>query len=365
MSISIFLQTFVRVFSTCLVIAALLFSCGIVEAKESVSTQEKSSKKPYIVTSIKPLFGLVNAITKDVANVGLIKEGFQSGHTFLISPKQVEKIMSADFVVWAGPSYELMMLKTLHKLCPNNLITLQTLPGIKLLSKRTGALFPPCDHDHENSNLEGMHKDGHFWLDLTNAKVIVNYLSDFFMQKFPDDADKIAANTMSLLKELDTLENVLKQMFEPVKGFAALSDHDSLYYFEKNYGFNIRGILFSDDGVPLSPGHLNDLTQELDANIDEKIIKVFLYSKTMHKESLNVVEKLCSPYNISTKAIDYDGSFITCAEDDQHKLYQIIVMNLAQQIVDGLLHSPLNIPSPLVAKDIKSSSSVQNESVKN
>ncbi len=329
---------------------------GAESSSPSPDTAKASAQTSLnVIVSLKPIYGLVCALTKGITQPTLLTASTQSAHTLSLSSHDIRRLSQADAVIWAGPAYELVMAKALS-LCVEDtkLFTCQEAPGLKLLPIRRGALFPGCACTHhtateDNQPHEHVHTqhDGHFWLDIANAKVIANHLHDRLLKVAPHHEKKLQDNLEKLLVDLDKFEEVLKHLLTPINGKAALADHDSLQYFEQNYGFSIRGVLVADDGVPPSLKHIQLLTQELDTNIDEKIITAFLYTKSAIAHAPQLVEKLANPYNLPVTAIDYDGSMITCAQEDHHQYYQLILMTLAKQLLTAFQVNTAESPVPL------------------
>lgn len=330
----------------------------LADASETDS-KNPNAQKPVVIVSIKPIYGLIKALLQEDADIHLLQKGGQSGHTLSLSARDIKRLTTAHAVIWVGPSYEMVLGKALEAaIKPNQLIACQDAPDLLLLSKRTGNLFPPCScgqHHTPHAELETKdphphHQiDGHFWLDVMNIKICTAYIAHRLMDLFPDLADRIFIRKQQLLVDLDKLHDAMKIILEPVRGKTALTDHDSLYYLEKEYGFTIRGVLSNDEGLSPSLRHIEAITAELDANINENLIQVFFFEKNHLQGTTSLVEKLTKPYHLPLYALDYDGSYITCAPKDEHQYYQIILLSLANQIKEGFSQHPMTeSPAPLV-----------------
>ncbi|WP_068316973.1 zinc ABC transporter substrate-binding protein [Polycladidibacter hongkongensis] len=87
-------------------------------------------------------------------------------------------------------------------------------------------------HDHDDHGAV----DSHIWLSVHNAEAIVQVIAHEAKEKWPEHAAKIESNEKAALHELHELEEELATTLEPYKGLRALVYHDSLQYFEKDYG---------------------------------------------------------------------------------------------------------------------------------
>lgn len=183
---------------------------------------------PSVVVSIKPLHSLVAAVMEGVGEPYLLIKNAQSPHHLTLKPSQAKAILDADLFVWVGPVFE-RFLKQVHQNAQGKDIQLITLDGLKLL--------PTRGSDHKNS--EGHSEiDGHFWLDPTNAMVVVSKLAEELQSIDPENSHFYQANTQRLQLKLKKLDERLKQLLHPFQGVPYLTYHDALQYFERHYGLN-------------------------------------------------------------------------------------------------------------------------------
>jgi zinc transport system substrate-binding protein len=322
----------------------------------SVSVQAKTSA-PSVVVTIKPIYGLVAALMQGVATPILLCEGRGSSHTLSLAPSDIRTLSDADLVVWVGDSYEVMMAKPLVKAIKNDqLVTLDKIPGLALYPQRTHGLFPEqgcqqcCDgHHHEHSH-DGHHHDsepvyddepkekhehtsidGHFWLDSDNAKICVRAIAAVLIQKWPVYKDIIDQNLVKLERDIDALKIELKAQLATVQDKIALIDHDSLQYVEKQFGFVIKGVLSEEPGMPPSAKHLEKLKNELEANLEENLIKVFFYEGAVNSKAPPLLRKLTEAYSTRLVPLDYVGEQLPKSVD----VYQACLRAIAAQIKTG------------------------------
>jgi zinc transport system substrate-binding protein len=259
-----------------------------------------------------------------------------------LSPSDIRTLSRAELIIWVGESYEMMMAKPLQKaIGPNTLLTLEKAPGLKLYPQRTGGLFAghncQCchekhDHTHEHtSEVYAPSIDGHFWLDIDNATLCAQIIANRIIQLWPEHSEKVADNLQKLISELDNLKTQMKEQLSLIQGKSALIDHDSLQYIEKQFNFLIKGVLSEEAGMEPSPKHISILKAELDANIEEKLIKVFFYSGNEHTPAPKLLKNLTSQYSVRMVPLDYVGDALPKGIDS----YQTCFKAIAAQLIVG------------------------------
>ena len=305
------------------------------------------STTPVIVVTIKPIYGLLAALTQGTATPILLCEGRGSTHTLSLAPSDIKTLSGADLVVWVGESYEMMMAKPLMKAIKGDqLLALDKINGLMLYPQRSGGFFSGhgcqhcCgdhhDHDHAHDhNDDDHHKhssiDGHFWLDIDNAKICARAISAVLIQKWPIHKNAISVNLTKLESDLDALKVEINVQLSSVKGKIALIDHDSLQYFEKQFGFSVKGVLSDEHGMAPSSKHLEKLKSELDANLDEGLIKVFFYEGMVDGGASSLLTNLAKAYSIRLTSLDYVGDQLPKSTD----VYQACLRAIARQVKAG------------------------------
>ncbi|MDP3372278.1 MAG: zinc ABC transporter substrate-binding protein [Candidatus Paracaedibacteraceae bacterium] len=332
-----------------------------------LSTFSAHATASTIVVTLKPIYGLVAALTNGITTPTLLSEGRGSTHTLSLSPSDIKTLSRAELVIWVGESYEIMMAKPLQKAIPENaLLTLEKVSGLKLYKQRTGGLFAGhscqcCHEDHTHIHDLHDHKDehghvpiplpvyndddlkkhqdiqpaapidGHFWLDIDNAKICAHAIATKIIQLWPQHSEIITLNLEKLNVELDALKEQMKAQLALIKGKSALIDHDSLQYIEKQFDFTIKGVLSEEPGMEPSPKQITALKNKLGANIKEKLIKVFFYSGNAHTPAPKLLKNLTSKYAIRMAPLDYVGDALLKDVDS----YQACLKAIAAQLIAG------------------------------
>jgi ABC-type Zn2+ transport system substrate-binding protein/surface adhesin len=162
--------------------------------------------------------------------------------------------------------------------------------------------------------------------------------------KWPEATATIRANEKQLLQSLSDLASEMSHLLLPIKGKSAFFDHDSFLYMEQKYHFEVRGVLTEDADVPPTLKHIKALMEELDANLDEKIVQVFFYSGSTTSNPPPLIKKLVTPYKINLTPIDYCAETMVVTKDNCYDIYHQTLRHIATQLrlgfgVDSPAHS--------------------------
>lgn len=100
-----------------------------------------------VVTTIRPIGFIVEALASGVTDTKLIVEGNQSPHTFSLTPAKMQQIKEADLFIYVSPDLETTVAKAM--LNPNNLpkhyLVLAEIPEIKKLLVKGVHFHPDAD----------------------------------------------------------------------------------------------------------------------------------------------------------------------------------------------------------------------------
>src|SRR5471032_1402278 len=144
-----------KAFKRILLAASLLSACAVTSAQADV------------VASVRPLGFIASAIAEGVTSTEVLLPDGASPHDFALRPSDIQRIRSADLVVWVGPEMEAFMTKSAAQLSPNRQVEIATLAAVKPLLMK-GSDEDEHDHDHGEGHDEDEHSHGqynmHVWL---------------------------------------------------------------------------------------------------------------------------------------------------------------------------------------------------------
>lgn len=181
-----------------LLASALLMACPL------------SSASAAVVTSIRPLGFIASAIADGVTPTEVLLPDGASPHDFALRPSDIQRLRSADLVLWVGPDMEAFLTKALVPISADRKLAISELPAVKpLLMKGED------DDDHDHAGEAHNHADDdhghhhgeynmHVWLSPEVAKVTAIAIHDRLLELMPQNKDKLDAN-------LRQFENLLTQ----------------------------------------------------------------------------------------------------------------------------------------------------------
>ena len=97
------------------------------------------------------------------------------------------------------------------------------------------------DHHGEEEGHEHGRYDMHIWLDINNAKVIVEETAEQLAEVFPQHETQLMSNVNRTHERLDALEAELRSLSQSFAGLPYVVFHDAYQYLEKMLGLNNVG----------------------------------------------------------------------------------------------------------------------------
>ena len=211
---------------------------------------------PEVVVSIKPIHALVAGVMGDAGEPRLIVPGAASPHTYQMRPSEAAALHAADLVVWVGEALETFLAGPVENLGSGaEILTLYRAAGMRLLRNRRGGIWseglPPYhrEDDHAPGHDEHDHTSGHgeidmhVWLDLYNARRMVDAVAASLARLDPERAATYRQNAASTRARIDALERSLRVRLAPVRSRSFVVFHDGYQYFERAFGLNGVGAL--------------------------------------------------------------------------------------------------------------------------
>src|SRR5471030_3523339 len=149
-------QTFKRM----LLAAALFGACAA------------SSAQAAIVASVRPVGFIASAIADGILPTEVLLPDGASPHDFALRPSDLQKMRSADLVVWVGPEMEAYMTKSAAQLPANRQVEIATLATVKPLLQKGDHDDDEHDHGHGESGDDHHHGEYnmHVWMSPEIAK---------------------------------------------------------------------------------------------------------------------------------------------------------------------------------------------------
>lgn len=211
-----------------------------------------------VLASIKPLQLLAQELVGERGRVSLLLEPNASPHDYPLKVSDMQRLNSADLVLWVGEELETFLRRPLARVAPENQLSLTALPDLHWPQPSADAEHSGHDHGHHHHG-----RDPHLWLDPRNGAKVAQALADRLATLDPDNADYYRERAGALASELDELDRSLKARLEPVAGRGFAVYHEAYGHFVQRYGLNqLTAVTESPERRP-GARHLYELRQTL------------------------------------------------------------------------------------------------------
>jgi ABC-type Zn uptake system ZnuABC Zn-binding protein ZnuA len=116
-----------------------------------------------------------------------------------------------------------------------------------------------CNHAHEPGQAHEHGDDPHMWLDPDYAVRMVEMIRDELKAKDPAHATGYDSRATAYIAKLKKLKEDGVAMLKGQQKPRLVTFHDSLAYFEKSFGLNVRGVLTKKPGQEPEPNEMKKL----------------------------------------------------------------------------------------------------------
>lgn len=228
------------------------------------------ARPPKVVASIQPLHSLAAMVMEGVGQPALLVSGAASEHGYALKPSDARVLEQAEVAVIVDPGYESFLAKPLKARGKKiAVLAMADLPGTTILEPREGGAWDGHDHhkhDHKHDHGHGDHDeemDGHVWLDVGNAQLLLTALAETLAEKDPANAAVYMRNADQARTRLAALDAALGARLAPLAGKPYVVFHDAYQYFEARYGLTPAGSITVDPDRPPSAKRMAALRDKL------------------------------------------------------------------------------------------------------
>jgi zinc transport system substrate-binding protein len=166
-----------------------------------------AADKPVILTSITPLQLLVRDIAGDAVTVDVLAPANVSPHDFQLRPSDMQRLRSANVVLWVGPAMESYLQKAVAE--QNNAV----------------ALYPALS----------LGEDPHVWMDAEQVQHMARRIARILSDRMPTRGAYFHANAARFSTEFRQYDKQLQVDIARVSGRPYLLLHDGFSRFERHY----------------------------------------------------------------------------------------------------------------------------------
>lgn len=234
-----------------------------------------SASAATVVASIKPISLIATELLDGVAQVQTLLPEGASPHDYALKPSDRRKIDETELMIWIGPDVEPYLTKVI---AASGVADMRWLETAEEHAEHAGEDHAHEEHKHdehehqesqhghdENEAHEGHDHDNlHPWLSPESAEHFAERLSVELQQRFPENAERIAANTDTFLTALVAFDSEVAALLEPHKETGFFVFHDAYQGLVEHYGLNQVGFFTLDPSRKPGAKHLTQLRQQLE-----------------------------------------------------------------------------------------------------
>ncbi|EGF14192.1 MULTISPECIES: zinc ABC transporter substrate-binding protein ZnuA [Haemophilus] len=284
-----------------------------------------------VLASAKPLGFIVSSIADGVTGTQVLVPAGASPHDYNLKLSDIQKVKSADLVVWIGEDIDSFLDKPISQIERKKVITIADLADVKpLLSKAHHEHFhEDGDHDHDHKHEhkhdhkhehkhdhehhdhdhhEGLTTNWHVWYSPAISKIVAQKVADKLTAQFPDKKALIAQNLSDFNRTLAEQSEKITAQLANVKDKGFYVFHDAYGYFNDAYGLKQTGYFTINPLVAPGAKTLAHIKEEID---EHKVNCLFAEPQFTPK----VIESLAKNTKVNVGQLDPIGDKVTLGKN--------------------------------------------------
>ncbi|RBQ27744.1 MULTISPECIES: metal ABC transporter solute-binding protein, Zn/Mn family [Arcobacteraceae] len=270
--------------------------------------------KPQLTVNILPQKYFVEKIVKDKFDINVMVKPGSSPHNFEPKPSQMKALNISKAYFLVGDPSELAWIDRFKQNAKNTFFVDTTI-GIEKI-----AMVEHSHHEHDHDEDDPFHEhhdhdedglDPHTWLDPISVKIQVKNIYEAMLKIDEKNSEFYRINYEDFIKELDNLDNEIKDILAPYKGKSFMVFHPSWGYFAKQYGLN--QIPIEIEGKEPKPNELVKLIKDA----KEHDIKIIFVAPQFSQKSAKTISTNIggSVVSIDPLSEDWKDSMIKTAKE--------------------------------------------------
>jgi zinc transport system substrate-binding protein len=236
---------------------------GLAFALGSLSTASAQARDLHLVVSIPPLAAMIAPLLGEQDRLSVLLDVGETPHGFQLKPSHLRQLNEADLVVSVGTGVDAWLQRALRNVNSPSFVAMQQ-PDLLVLSKREGGVWDKHDHSHGHRHSHSQDPariDGHLWLSLENARLIMDGVAQQLIELDPSRAGEVIARQQQVWASLQARKIVWQAQLAPYKDRPFIVMHDAYQYFEQDFGLNAAGTIHVNPEVPPSVRRMQELRQ--------------------------------------------------------------------------------------------------------
>ncbi|MEA2085285.1 MAG: zinc ABC transporter substrate-binding protein [Thermodesulfobacteriota bacterium] len=195
---------------------------------------EGNQNKLPVFVSIEPQAYFVERIGGSRVSVDVLVHPGENPATYTPTPAQMSKLAKAEIFFRIGVPFENIFMKKIQS----------TMKHLHIIDTRKGIKLRQMEGRHHHVEKGG--NDPHIWLNPSFVKQQAETMLYALIELDPEGKDEYTANYESFVKDLNALNETIKETLASVKGGNILVFHPVLGYFTDAYG--LRQIAIEVEG---------------------------------------------------------------------------------------------------------------------
>lgn len=216
----------------------------------------------HVVATTQDLESLAKEVGGDKVDTDSLAKGYQDPHQVEPKPSFILKLNKADLLIVVGRELEIGWLPPLinqarnPRIQPGSPRYLDASQFAHILEIPTGQITRAMGDVHPQGN-------PHYWLSPENGRRIAQGIQKKLTEISPGDAAYFAQRYAEFDRKLAEGEKRWQAQMAPYKGTKIVTYHRSWPNFVEAFGLEVVGYVEPKPGIPPSPSHTFDLTQEM------------------------------------------------------------------------------------------------------
>ena len=261
-----------------------------------------------IVTTIKPLQMIAEAIVQGHGTVSSIVGSQESPHHFTVSPSDRINLARADMAIWIGPLFETHISDFFVQAeVQAKTITVIDTPGLQLHTVVDGQI------------------DAHLWLDSLNAIRIAEAIAERAAETDPRNAPSYRLNLRKFSAEIESRNQQIVKRFQGSSTTSYAVYHNAYQYFEQQFGRQHDIVILPDPEVQPSIREIIELRSQ----VSKRRPSCLLLETDSNSE---LVSTVLNGYELKLVTVDLLGSNVNSSEN----AYSEFIANLADDFYECL-----------------------------
>lgn len=207
-----------------------LLGCSVYQVETSKNGSRGKLSKIKVVATSTIITDLVAQIGgEEISLTGILQPGTDP-HVYEPVPGDGKVLETADLIVYNGYNLEPGIIKLMNS------------TGVRARKLAVGEVVKPLKLKTHRGEVV---PDPHVWGSAKNTITMVNAIRDTLVELSDKDREKFTRNAAQLTKELEKLDNWIKQEIEtiPPPNRKIVTSHDAFQYYADAYGMEVVGTL--------------------------------------------------------------------------------------------------------------------------